>query len=100
MIKELHEEFQSKGYILSTTVSCKNDYIDIAYDVPTLSKYLDFINLYSYDLNTAIESPYQTMVAAPLHPQTKAIGKDRYYTIEFALNYWLKKGADPNKLVS
>ena len=49
LIKELYDAFQSKGYVLSAAVSSKKHIIDISYDIFTLSKYLNFINLITYD---------------------------------------------------
>ena len=47
--KELSEAFKPKGLLLSAAVSAGKSTIDMAYDVPVLGQYLDFINVMSYD---------------------------------------------------
>ena len=105
LIKELHDKFQQDGYILSVKVDSKIDHIDISYNVSELSKYLDFINLISYDFHGGGEfhsnrNELKTGASAPLHPEPSAIGKDRDYTVEYGIKYWLDQGADPSKIVS
>lgn len=97
LIKELHYAFQPKGYVLSASVSANKTRIDVSYDVFTLSKYLDFINLITYDFHGAFVE--RTAPNAPLHPKPGATGIDMIYTVEYAVNYWLMKGADPRKIV-
>ena len=46
---ELSEAFKPKGLLLSAAVSAGKSTIDMAYDVPVLGQYLDFINVMSYD---------------------------------------------------
>ncbi|XP_031637638.1 probable chitinase 10, partial [Contarinia nasturtii] len=48
-IQELSEAFKPHNYLLSAAVSPKKQIIDIAYDVPILSQYLDWIALMAYD---------------------------------------------------
>ena len=50
-VKELSAAFKPKGLMLSAAVSASKSTIDVAYDVPTLSKYLDFINIMTYDFH-------------------------------------------------
>ena len=35
---------------------------------------------------------------APLYPKPDATGKAREYTVEYAVNHWLNKGADSKKV--
>ena len=51
LVKELNIAFKPKGFILSAAVAAGKSKIDAAYDVPILSKYLDFINVMAYDLH-------------------------------------------------
>ena len=74
----------------------KND-ISISYDVPSLSKYLDIINLMMYNFYGSWDN--RTEAHAPLHSKQDATGTDLEYTVEYAMNYFLTKGADPNKIV-
>ena len=63
--------------------------IDISYDIFTLLKYLNFINLITYDFyeKKRYGKLYVTGANAPLHPQQDATGNAREYTIEYAVNY-------------
>ena len=97
LIKELHEAFQPKGYLLTAAASAGKQAIDIAYDVPALSKYFHYINVMTYDFHGAWEQ--ETGANAPLHPLPGAKGIDLEFTVEYAINYWLKLGADPKKIV-
>ena len=45
LLKELKAAFEPYGFILTAAVSAGIPTIDRAYDVPQVSKYLDFINL-------------------------------------------------------
>ena len=49
LVKELKSEFEPKGYLLSAAVSPSKKVIDLAYDVPVLSQYLDWIAIMAYD---------------------------------------------------
>lgn len=49
LVKELHDAFQPKGWLLSAAVSPSKRVIDAGYDVPALSRYLDWIAVMCYD---------------------------------------------------
>jgi len=51
LIKELSDEFKPRGLLLSAAVSPSKRVIDAGYDVPTLSKYLDWISIMTYDFH-------------------------------------------------
>ena len=97
LIQELHDAFHLEGYVLSASVSSKKDFIDISYDITALSKHLDFINLMTYDFHVYRES--ETGPTAPLYLKPSATGTDLEYTVEYAVNYWMDKEADPKKIV-
>lgn len=48
-VRELSESFKPKGLLLSSAVSPSKRVIDAGYDVPTLSRYLDWIAVMCYD---------------------------------------------------
>ena len=49
--EELSNALKPKGLLLSAAVSASQPTIDKAYDVPSLSKNLDFINVMTYDFH-------------------------------------------------
>lgn len=56
LLKELHAAFQPGGYILTAAVSAGKPTIDRAYNVPEMTKYLDIINVMTYDFHGAWEN--------------------------------------------
>jgi chitinase len=78
-IQELREKFDAEGgkLILSAAVGCRKQDIDNAYEIEEMSKYLDFINLMTYDLRGSEDA-----VAAhhsPLFGGINDIGEERVY---------------------
>lgn len=49
LVLELSEAFRPRGLLLSSAVSAGKTFIDAGYDVPKLSKYLDWIAVMAYD---------------------------------------------------
>ena len=49
LVRELSEEFKPRGLLLTAAVSPAKKVIDHGYDVPELNKYLDIINVMTYD---------------------------------------------------
>ena len=74
LVKELNVAFKPKGFVLSAAVAAGKKNIDAAYDVPILSKYLDFINVMAYDLHGHWEA--NTGEHASLFPSTQDPHKD------------------------
>lgn len=98
LLKELKEAFRPHGYLLTAAVSAGKPTIDRAYNVPEMNKYLDIINLMTYDFHGGWEN--KTAHNAPLHARPEDTGLDKEFTVEFAVDYWIKLGADPKKIVS
>lgn len=48
LVRELSAVFKPKGLLLSSAVSPSKKVIDAGYDIPTLSKYFDWISVVSY----------------------------------------------------
>lgn len=90
LVKELSETFKPQGFIVSAALSANIVTAAIAYDIPNLSKYLDWITLQQYDnhhsFGDRIES--NTPFADPDSLNVKA-----------SINYWIKNGAAPEKLI-
>lgn len=58
---------------------------DAAYDIPALSKHLDFINLMSYDFHSSADG--------------KTGANAAFADVKASVDYWLEKGAAPQKLI-
>lgn len=48
-VRELSEAFKPRGWLLSSAVSPSKTVIDAGYEVPTLSRYFDWIAVMAYD---------------------------------------------------
>ncbi|KAK0089665.1 hypothetical protein PV325_006088 [Microctonus aethiopoides] len=90
LIKELRESMSQHNLLLTAAISADKKTIDIAYDISEISKYLDFIHVMAYDYHGS----WDTYVApnAPLKC-------DDELCAESSMNYLLKLGAPPEKLV-
>ena len=53
LVEELNEVFAPRGWLLSAAVSPAKFRVEEGYDVKRISKYLDFINVMTYDLHGA-----------------------------------------------
>ncbi|RXG70765.1 Oviduct-specific glycoprotein [Armadillidium vulgare] len=93
-IIELKAAFSPYGYLLSAAVSSSSYVIPQAYDVPTLSAYLDHINLMTYDYHGTWDSA--TGHVSPLYA---APNDDATLNSDYTVNYWISLGADPQKIV-
>lgn len=94
-VEELREAFDPKGLLLSAAVSPSKRVIDLGYDVPVLSKNLDWIAVMTYDFHGQWDK--QTGHVAPmyLHPDDF----EPTFNANFSINYWISEGADPKKIV-
>ncbi|XP_063372990.1 probable chitinase 2 [Cydia amplana] len=92
LLKELREEFDKHGLLITVAVVAVKQSASLSYDIPTISKYVDLISIMAYDMYGAWDSV--TGHNAPLHED-----KDRIYAVDAALNYWLTQGCPPEKLV-
>nr|SAY40524.1 Chitinase 3 [Macrobrachium rosenbergii] len=97
LLSDLKEALHAEGMILTAAVSAGKQTIDPAYDVPAMSQHLDLINLMAYDLHGSWEK--FTHHQSCLYPHPDDTGDNLYLNGDFAVNYWLEKGAPANKLV-
>ena len=69
LLKDLRQRFDQEGLLLTAAVSASEVTASSAYDIPQISKYLDFINLMAYDYagswspGTALNSPLSQVVS-------------------------------------
>ncbi|XP_063442499.1 acidic mammalian chitinase-like [Mytilus trossulus] len=106
LVKELKEAFDAESHtsgfvclILTAAVAPKKDTIETAYDIPTFSKYVDFINIMSYDLHEYHFRPSTTEHYSPLFPKSTENGDRRYLNIDYAAKYWNSSGAPKEKII-
>lgn len=102
LVQHLYQEFKSavhKPLLLTIAVAAPKSIIDRSYEIPELSRYVDFVSMMGYDYH--IFWPYLPFTGynAPLFK-----GKsDKFYfatmNIQWSAEYWVKKGMPKEKLV-
>ena len=97
LLKELKAAFKPKGYLLTIAVGAGKSTVDSAYDIKAISQSVDFINLMTYDVHGPWEK--KTGANTPMKAGPNARGDDKFLTVEYAVKYWMEKGAPKNKLV-
>ncbi|CAH0715008.1 unnamed protein product, partial [Brenthis ino] len=99
LLKELREEFDKHGLLLSAAVASVKSTASLSYDIPVISQYLDLINVMAYDMSAPTD--VVTGHNSPLHKGEgdENVEKEDAYTIEATLSYWLSQGCPPEKLV-
>ncbi|KAG5306552.1 CHIT2 chitinase, partial [Acromyrmex insinuator] len=90
LVQELKDAFREHRFLLTAAISAISSTIDIAYDIPKISKYLDYIHVMAYDYHGAWNK--QVLPNSPLR------SKDRL-DVEHTITYLLQQGAPPEKLV-
>ncbi|CAG5093680.1 Similar to Cht10: Probable chitinase 10 (Drosophila melanogaster) [Cotesia congregata] len=83
--------------ILSAAVPASFEAIAAGYDVPEISKYLDFINVMTYDFHGHWER--QVGHNSPLHPLESATSYQKKLTVDYSAREWVKQGAPKEKLM-
>ncbi|XP_015914102.1 chitinase-3-like protein 1 [Parasteatoda tepidariorum] len=97
LLMELREAFKPNNMLLTAAVSAGQKTIDGAYDIPALGKYLDFINLMAYDFHGGWDK--LTGHNAPLYLLPNDSEDNKKLNVDFAVKYWLEKGAPAEKLI-
>ncbi|KAL4703006.1 hypothetical protein ACJJTC_009992 [Scirpophaga incertulas] len=94
-VEQLSRALHGVGMELGVAISGYKEVIEAAYDLPTISKAVDFMSAMTYDYHGGWES--MTSHHTPLVPDSKDTLP--YYSIEYAIKAMLSGGADPKKLL-
>ncbi|XP_075706761.1 acidic mammalian chitinase-like [Rhinoderma darwinii] len=104
LLQEMYEAFVQEGsqtnrprLLISAAVSAGMPTIETGYQIPQLSKYLDLINVMTYDLRGSWEG--FTGEDSPLYQGPADQGGYIYFNVDYAMNYWKNNGAAPEKLM-
>ncbi|XP_076244080.1 putative chitinase 10 [Calliopsis andreniformis] len=95
LLKELNFVFEPRSLLLSAAVSASREVIDMAYNVPALVNYLDWIGVMSYDYHGPWES--KTGHVAPLYRDPS--DQTNHLTVNYSMTYWLERGVPSSKLL-
>ncbi|XP_063217646.1 probable chitinase 2 [Bacillus rossius redtenbacheri] len=93
LVKELRQEFDRHGWLLTAALGAAEDTIDGGYDVPQLSQHLDFLHAMCYDYHGTWDK--RTGANAPLRP----LFPGDKLNVEYSIKYFLKLGVPPRKLI-
>ncbi|KAL1512586.1 hypothetical protein ABEB36_002155 [Hypothenemus hampei] len=97
MLQELREAFDQYGLLLSAAVNSAKVNVDISYNVPLLSKYLDHVNVMTYDFHGDFDKyigHHTLLYSAPIDAQYN----NSEWNIDDGIKYWLASGMDPAKM--
>uniref|UniRef100_A0A8D8USC8 Probable chitinase 3 n=1 Tax=Cacopsylla melanoneura TaxID=428564 RepID=A0A8D8USC8_9HEMI len=104
LLKELRMAFEGEAktsgdprLLLTAAVPASFEAIAAGYDVPEISKYLDFINVMTYDFHGQWER--QVGHNSPLKPLEGATSYQKKLTVEYSAKEWVKQGAPKEKLM-
>ncbi|XP_036337876.1 probable chitinase 2 [Rhagoletis pomonella] len=90
--KELRDEFDKYNLLLTSAIGAAKNVIDQAYDVRQISRYLDYLHIMCYDYHGSWDK--QVGFNAPLTaPEGDTL------SVQYTIDYLLKLGAPPNKIV-
>uniref|UniRef100_A0A3Q1H5W6 chitinase n=1 Tax=Anabas testudineus TaxID=64144 RepID=A0A3Q1H5W6_ANATE len=103
LCKELAEAYAAESkatgkpqLMLTAAVSAGKGTIDAGYEIAEIAKYLDFINVMTYDFHGAWERV--TGHNSPLYRGSHDNGDLIYFNTDFAMKYWRDNGTPVEKL--
>lgn len=91
------ETTKKKRLLLSAAVGVGRRRVDTSYEVTEIVKYLDFLNVMTYDFHGSWNRI--TGFKSPLFSRKSNLRFDPQLSQEWAINYWIEKGAPRDKLV-
>lgn len=104
LIKDLREAFDGEAkaaekprLLLTSAVPASFEAIAAGYDVPEINKYVDMLNIMTYDFHGNWER--QVGHNSPLFSLYSASAYHKKLTVDYSANEWVKKGASKEKLL-
>ncbi|KAK9709298.1 Glycosyl hydrolases family 18 [Popillia japonica] len=97
LLEEMRTAFNNAGLLLTAAVAACPPSIDTSYDIPQLNKYLDFINVMTYDMHGAWDPV--TGHNAPLYPRASETGAAAAFSVDSCIKAWISRGAEAKKLI-
>ncbi|XP_062283289.1 acidic mammalian chitinase-like isoform X1 [Scomber scombrus] len=103
LCKELLQAYEAEGkasgrprLMISAAVSAGKGTIDAGYEIAEIAKYVDFINVMTYDFHGTWERV--TGHNSPLYKGSQDTGDNVYLNTDFAMRYWRDMGTPVEKL--
>merc|ERR1712168_13304 len=102
LLREMRAKFNEHGLMITAAVSAGYQVIEQAYDVPTMSETLDFINVMTYDYHGWWDNHHFTGHNSPLYGRPEEEDEESpgfQWNMDYSISLWLEKGAAPSKLL-
>jgi len=84
--------------LLTAAVGVGPSTVEVAYDIPAMNEYLDFIGLMTYDLHGYWDA-ITGINAALYSTEEDQVAYQSPVSVEWAVDYWLSHGASADKLI-
>ncbi|XP_055626838.1 chitinase-3-like protein 1 [Toxorhynchites rutilus septentrionalis] len=98
MLKDLKHRLSKHNLILTAAVAAAESSASQSYDIPGMSKYLDYIFVMTYDFH----GPWNPFTGhnSPMFPGPRDLTDNALQlNVDAAMRFWLREGAPPEKLV-
>ncbi|XP_028652543.1 chitotriosidase-1-like [Erpetoichthys calabaricus] len=98
LLEELREAFGEEdcsSYIISVMVSGQKDIMDNSYEVNSLSRNADFVNIMTYDLHYSGEPVTGHHSAFDQQPEEH----NKNLNVKFVISYWMSLGLQTSKML-
>ncbi|XP_039605061.1 chitotriosidase-1-like [Polypterus senegalus] len=98
LLEELREAFGEEDcstYMISVMVSGQKDIMDNSYEVNSLSRNADFVNIMSYDLHYSGEPVTGHHSAFDQQPEER----NKNLNVKFVISYWMSLGLQTSKML-
>lgn len=100
-LRDFHQTISEneQQYLISVAVGAPKTIIDVSYDIPGIAKYVDFVNLMSYDYHDYTALTPFTGHNSPLF--SRSVEQSYFATLNTAwsASYWVQKGMPRNKVL-
>lgn len=97
LIRELAGAFEGKGLLLTVVMPVTDEFLNPGYNIPEISKYVDWINAQAYDLRGAWNGV--TDVHTPLYSRSIDVGPQVTLNVKDGLARIVSGGAPKSKVV-
>lgn len=97
LLSDLRKELSKHGLLLTAAVAAAETSASISYNIPEICKYLDFINLMTYDLHGPWEATTGHHAALHAGPNDVTVTQQQL-NVESCVIFWLNAGAPAEKL--
>lgn len=97
--EEIERHTKKHKFLLSVAVAAPSTLVDNSYDVAYINRYVDYINLMSYDYHFFTKLTPFTGLNSPLYSHTKESGYMKTLNINSSAYYWHENGMDKSKII-